>query len=206
MKHALLKLVFLCGTIATASAVFAAADNTYAKCVREVLNSKPEQLVPADIWKCNLLVGLESTSDEASPEQIASEDAAAATDAAADQYDTPSAWSYEPTLLRDGREWHYVGASSTKAELYVDMSSIAIRDGFVQAWFLTDAKSDRTVKWRYAKHLQVVDCTKNLISENAFVAYDPGGRAVFTDDWQINRWQNVIPDSMADLMAQRLCR
>lgn len=192
------------GTL-SASVLYASDNEAYAKCVSELAQSKKSNLSPSDLDTCYTL----STEwEDAAAATDAAADPDGASDAASDSYGdaTNNGWPEEHSVFRDGRLWGFVGSSSSNAELYVDRSSIDVREGFKSGWFLTDARRDKSVSWRYAKHLFAADCAKRLLSENAFAAYNPAGQVVLSDDWQFNRWQNVIPNSMADAILETLCQ
>lgn len=191
------------GTL-SASVLYASDNEAYSKCVSDLVQSKKSTLLPSDLNSC---YNLSTEFEDAAAATDSAADPAEATDAANDPKDKSTFGRYqERTYYRDGRVWTYVTSDSTLSEIYVDPSSINSNDGFMQAWFLTDASKDKTVQWRYAIHLDVVDCAKNLISQNSFTAYDPRGRVAFSEDRQFNYWQNVVPNSVADAIVDKLCR
>lgn len=126
------------GTL-SASVLYASDNEAYAKCISELAQSKKSNLSPSDLDTC---YPLSTEWEDAAAATDAAADPDRASDAASDSYGdtTNNGWPEEHPIFRDGRLWSFVGRSSSNAELYVDRPSIDVREGFKSGWFLTDAR------------------------------------------------------------------
>lgn len=115
-----------------------------------------------------------------------------------------------PMAANAARSWDLAAVGSDNVKTFVDTSSWVYVDGEpsqILFWFkrtgLNQRLNSRIVRSTVGR--EVVDCSDDTTLFGQIVNYDSKGRVVFASTTWDQQWQDIIPDSVGEMVRDFVC-
>lgn len=102
-------------------------------------------------------------------------------------------------------DWQYAGTGGTGALAQFDAETFKVVGDVVSVWVEYDFSRDRNEQARSAKSKIEINCASRTTRTLSIIRYAPSGRVMHDYKNPYSQFEEIIPESLGDEMATRIC-